>query len=117
MRRAALQLALLAALFPALALVPAPVEAATRCKAIDGDTIRCGRERIRLRGVHAAERGEAGAEAQRRALQRQLDSGEVKIRRRGKDDYGRTLGDVYVNDRKVRQSDVGPRSGRGARPR
>lgn len=92
----------------------APVDAARRCKAIDGDTLRCGRERVRLRDVYAAERGTPGAEAQRRALQRKLHSGEVRIRRHGKDDYGRTLGDVYVNGRKVRQSDVGPRSGHGS---
>lgn len=102
------------ALVPALAWVAAPADAASRCKALDGDTVRCGRERIRLREVYAAERGEPGALAQRRALQRQLDSGEVRIRRRGKDDYGRTLGDVYVNGRKVTQADIGPRGGHGA---
>ena len=114
MRGAVRRLALVLALVPALALVSPPADAAKRCKALDGDTVRCGRERIRLRDVYAAERGEPGAEAQRRALQRQLDSGEVRVRRRGKDDYGRTLGDVYVNGRKVRQSDIGPRGGRGA---
>ncbi len=117
MRRGAQRLALILALVPALAFLPALADAASRCKALDGDTVRCGRERIRLRDVYAAERGEPGALAQRRALQRQLDSGEVRIRRRGKDDYGRTLGDVYVNGRKVRQSDIGPRGGRGARGR
>jgi micrococcal nuclease len=106
----------LAALLVALALAApaAPAQAAKRCRAIDGDTIRCGRERIRLRNVYAAERGEPGAEAARRALQRRLDSGEVRIRRHGRDAYGRTLGDVYVNGRKVRQADIGPRAGHGA---
>ena len=95
-------------------LTAAPAEAAPRCRAIDGDTVRCGRERIRLREVYAAERGTPGAEAERHALQRRLDAGEVKIRRHGKDAYGRTLGDVYVNGRKVSQADVGPRDGRGS---
>lgn len=98
-------------------LAPVPSEAAPRCKAIDGDTVRCGRERIRLREVYAAERGTPGAEAQRRALQRKLESGEVRIRRHGKDDYGRTLGDVYVDGTKLRQSDIGSRGGRGSKPR
>ena len=111
-----LQCAFAAALMLAM-LLPAPADAARRCRALDGDTVRCGRERIRLRDVHAVERGELGALAQRRALQRQLDSGDVRIRRRGKDDYGRTLGDVYVNGRKVTQSDIGPRGGRGANRR
>lgn len=101
----------------ALALAVLPSEAARRCKAIDGDTIRCGRERIRLREVHAAERGTPGAEAARRALQRQLDAGEIRVRRRGKDGYGRTLGDVYVNGRRITQADVGPRGGQGAERR
>jgi len=35
--------------------------------------------------------------------------------RRGQDRYGRTLADVYVNGRKIGQSDVGPRAGRGLR--
>ncbi len=117
MRRAAQRLALILALVPALAFLSPPADAARHCKALDGDTVRCGRERIRLRDVYAAERGEPGALVQRRALQRQLDSGEARIRRRGKDDYGRTLGDVYVNGRKVTQSDVGPRSGRGTNRR
>ena len=101
----------------ALALAALPAEAARRCKAIDGDTIRCGRERIRLREVYAAERGMPGAEAERRALQRQLDAGEIRVRRRGKDSYGRTLGDVYVNGRKITQADVGPRGGKGTERR
>lgn len=107
---------ILASLAVASIALPAPVksEAAPRCKAIDGDTVRCGRERIRLREVYAAERGTPGGEAQRGALQRRLDSGEVRIRRHGKDDYGRTLGDVYVDGRKLRQSDIGARGGRGS---
>jgi len=106
-------LGLLAIALPLL-LAAAPVGAASRCKALDGDTVQCGPERIRLRAVYAAERGAPGADRERRALQRKLDSGEIRIRRRGKDTYGRTLGDVYVNGRKVTQSDIGPRGGRGA---
>lgn len=111
--RIASKLASLAVALIAL-LAAVPVVAAQRCKAIDGDTVRCGHERVRLRDVYAAERGTPGAAAERRALQRKLDSGEVRIRRHGRDDYGRTLGDVYVNGRKVKQSDVGPRGGRGS---
>lgn len=103
---------LLIAVFPLLS--PTHALAASRCRAIDGDTIRCGRERIRLRNVYAAELGSRGAESEQKALQRKLDSGKVSIRRHGKDRYGRTLGDVYVNGRGVTQSDIGPRGGRGA---
>lgn len=99
----------------ALAVLPTgPAQSATRCRALDGDTVRCGRERIRLRDVHAAEKGAPGSAEERRNLQRKLDSGDVRIRRHGKDAYGRTLGDVYVGGRKVTQRDIGPRGGHGA---
>lgn len=107
-----------AALFLALAgflvLWHLPGTAASRCRALDGDTVQCGKERIRLREVYAAEKGSLRAEAERRTLQRKLDSGEVRIRRHGKDAYGRTLGDVYVGGRKITQSDIGPPGGKGA---
>ena len=89
---------------------------AQRCRALDGDTVQCGAERVRLRDVYAAERGEPLAEAQRRALQRRLDRGRVRIVRHGTDPYGRTLGDVYVDGRRVTQLDVGARAGRGSDP-
>jgi micrococcal nuclease len=88
--------------------------AVAACKAVDGDTVRCGKERIRLKGVYAPERHETGGAAAKRSLQRRLDSGQVYVHRYGKDHYGRTVGDVYVNGRRVTQSDVGSRGGRGS---
>lgn len=107
-------LALFLAVAGFLVLWQSPGTAAPRCRALDGDTVQCGKERIRLREVYAAEKGSPGADAERRALQRKLDSGQVRIRRHGKDAYGRTLGDVYVGGRKVTQADIGPRGGKGA---
>lgn len=91
------------------------VHAASSCRAIDGDTVQCGKERVRLRGVYAAEKSGPGGEQARANLQRKLHSGEVRVARRGKDKYGRTLGDVYVSGRKVTQSDIGLKGGRGAK--
>ena len=52
----------------------------------DGDTIRCGRERVRIAN-----------EASRVALTRLLSRGRVMITRLGTDPYGRTLATVSVN--------------------
>lgn len=103
----------------ALALLFAPLAAGAapglRCRALDGDTMQCGAERVRLYDVYAAEWNEPGGREARRKLQRLLASGEVRLVRHGADRYGRTLADVYVNGRRVVQADIGPRAGRGLR--
>lgn len=71
--------------------------------AIDGDTIRCGSERIRLIGIDAPEMsGCHGAKgrvcvpgdphASRRSLAQALKARPLLIERTGKDRYGRSLG-------------------------
>lgn len=75
--------------------------------AVDGDTLRCGGERIRLLGIDAPEmpghcrRGRQCVEgdpyAAKAALAGML-SGEATIERRGRDRYGRTLARVRVNN-------------------
>ncbi len=106
----------LAAAAALLALAPLAAQA-ERCRALDGDTMQCGAERVRLYDVYAAEWNEPGGRAARRNLQRVLASGEVRLVRHGQDRYGRTLADAYVNGRKIVQSDIGPRAGRGLRSR
>ncbi len=76
------------------------------CAAIDGDTIRCGRERIRLIGIDAPElaghcrRGrvcvEGDGEASRRSLAARMEGWQITARRFGRDRYGRTLALVYA---------------------
>ena len=97
---------MIAALFLALACArcappPPPEPLTVACTATDGDTIRCGEERIRLTGIDAPElpghcrKGRACApgdpQAARRALAAALASGPLTIRRTGHDRYGRTL--------------------------
>lgn len=71
--------------------------------AVDGDTLRVGRERIRLTGIDAPEihgcphyrtcvRGDG--QASKRSLQGMM-SGPLSIRRLGVDRYGRTLAIVH----------------------
>lgn len=75
--------------------------------AIDGDTLRCGRERIRLLGIDAPEmpghcrRGRRCVKgdpfASKAALAAAIARGPATIDRRGYDRYGRTLARVRVN--------------------
>ena len=77
------------------------------CSVIDGDTIRCGGERIRLTGIDAPELGacrprgrrcvSGDGEASTRSLQELIGRGQVRIVRLGFDRYRRTLAVVYVN--------------------
>lgn len=77
-----------------------PPETIRRCVATDGDTLRCGKERIRLLAIDAPElpghcrSGRACAPGDpagsKRSLERALSSS-MTIRRIGEDRYGRTL--------------------------
>ncbi len=83
---------------PILTLLAA---AGLTCTATDGDTIRCGRERVRLIGIDAPElpghcrtgRNCAPGDpwASKAALARLLRSGPITLERHGTDHYGRTL--------------------------
>lgn len=78
----------------------------TGCTATDGDTIRCGDERIRLIGIDAPElpghcrKGRRCAPgdpvASQRSLTDALARGPATIDRHGQDRYGRTLASVSV---------------------
>jgi endonuclease YncB( thermonuclease family) len=70
------------------------------CHAVDGDTLRCGRERIRLVGIDTAEMpghcrsGRACVEGDPFAAKAALSgaiAGSMEIERLGTDRYGRTL--------------------------
>lgn len=69
--------------------------------AIDGDTIRIGTDRIRLRGIDTPELNEPGGQAARLRLQQLLKEGPVRIVPHGQDVYGRTVADVLVDGRNV----------------
>ena len=103
------------AIFLVLAVASCSASAGERCIAIDGDTLVCNRQKIRLTNVYAAELNEPGGHGSKRRLQALIASGEVTLRPFGHDRYGRTLAEVYVNGRRVEQADIGPRAGRGAR--
>ena len=93
-----------------LVLVGLPAWAGERCAAIDGSTLRCGSERVRIEDLRAPKLGEPGGEEARQRLQRLIRSGELTIQRGNQDRYGRTRARVYVNGNRVTQLDVTPRS-------
>lgn len=94
---------------------PARSAASARCLAIDGDTLVCSRQKVRLTNVYAAELNEAGGRAAKRRLQALVASGDVRIRPLGHDRYGRILAEIYVGGRRIEQEDIGPRAGNGSR--
>ena len=68
---------------------------------VDGDTLRVGSERIRLRGIDTPELSEPGGQAARQRLEQLLKEGPIRIVPHGQDVYGRTVADVFVNGKNV----------------
>jgi micrococcal nuclease len=87
--------------------------AGERCSAIDGSTLQCGRERVRVEGLSAPRLQDPGGQEARNRLQRRIQAGELVIERKGRDRYGRTLGRAYVDGNRITQLDV-TKSGRGS---
>lgn len=92
---------LITAVFLSLLLLAAPAQARQACRAIDGDSLVCGSERIRIMGLDAPElRGQCRAEIRlaRNAHTRmqQLVARGVTLERRGRDRYRRTLAVVRL---------------------
>ena len=85
----------------ALLLLLAASPPAAACVAVDGDTLRCGVERVRLLGIDAPELPGHCQQARRcapgdpyastRSLRAALARGSITLRRFGTDHYGRTL--------------------------
>ncbi len=72
-----------------------------QAQVIDGDTIRYGAERIRIRGLNAPELTEPGGRDALVRLSQILREGTIRIVPHGKDVYDRTVADVFVNDQNV----------------
>ena len=103
-----------APLLLSLCLAFAGNAAAERCLAIDGDTLVCNRQKVRLTNVYAAELNQAGGGAAKRRLQALVTGREIFLKPYGRDRYGRLLAEAYVDGRRIEQADIGPRAGRGS---
>lgn len=73
-------------------------------RAVDGDTIRVGGERIRLRGIDTPEMSEFDGPAAKRRLEELLRHGPIRIVPHGRDVYNRLLADVFVNEQNVAET-------------
>ena len=82
--------------------------AGERCRALDGQTLLCGSEKVLVEGVHAPSLKHPGGELARDRLQKRISSGELIIDRRGFDQWGYTLARVYVGGDRVTQITVDP---------
>ena len=79
-----------------------------RCRALDGQTLQCGADKVLIEGIKAPTLKQPGGELARQRLQKRLNTGEVVVERRGFDQWGRTLGRLYVGGERITDLDVGP---------
>ncbi|MDH5740132.1 MAG: thermonuclease family protein [Nitrospira sp.] len=69
--------------------------------AVDGDTIRVGGERIRLRGIDTPEMSEFEGQTAKQRLEELLRTGPIRIVPHARDVYDRLVADVFVNGQNV----------------
>ncbi|TAJ10188.1 MAG: hypothetical protein EPO61_03390 [Nitrospirae bacterium] len=86
-----------------LRMAPAPAITLDpwKIRVIDGDTFAYGADRIRLRSIDTPEKDQSGGFEATQRLDALLHEGTVTMVTDALDPYGRTLADVYVNDRNV----------------
>lgn len=70
-------------------------------RVVDGDTIRVGSERIRLRGIDTPEMSEFDGAVAKQKLEEFLRSGPIRIVPYARDVYNRLIADVFVNGENV----------------
>jgi micrococcal nuclease len=71
---------------------------------VDGDTIRVGSERIRLRGIDTPEMSEIQGPAAKQRLEELLRTGPIRIVLHARDGYDRLVADVFVNGQNVAET-------------
>lgn len=99
----------------ALLSVVATAYAGERCFALDGQTLQCGPEKVLVEGIKAPALSHPEGEQARQRLQKRIGSGELVIERRGFDQWGRTLGRVFVAGDRVTQLSVSPGAPKNSR--
>jgi hypothetical protein len=75
---------------------------ATACQVLDDRTLKCGREVVILRNIHANGKSPSVVERARQWLEQVMRSGEVKLVRSNRDHYGRVIADLYVENQRIR---------------
>lgn len=70
-------------------------------RVVDADTVRIGRERIRLLDVDCPERNAPGGAAATELMRALVHGHPVTVQRHGRDRYGRTLARLYLGSTHV----------------
>jgi endonuclease YncB( thermonuclease family) len=89
-----------------IAAVAGAASAGERCHALDGNTLQCGAERVKVDGLSQPLLHEPGGEQARQRLERRIQSGELVLRRKGRDKWGRTLARAYLNGNRITDLDL-----------
>lgn len=61
------------------------------CAAIDGDTLKCGKERVRLTEIDAPEMNTQSGKVAKQKMRKMVEGQKISCSRKGRDRYGRTL--------------------------
>jgi endonuclease YncB( thermonuclease family) len=77
----------------------------TITRVIDGDTLEAGGRTLRLIGIDTPELSTRDGKRLQRMLEKLLQSKQVMVTEHGKDQYGRTLANVFVPEMKMNLSD------------
>lgn len=81
---------------------PLPPVDVTDCDVVGANSLRCGSELLRIRGIAAGGSSQKSQAAARARLARIMQSGEVKFVRWARDHYGRVPVDLYIDGARVR---------------
>ena len=79
-----------------------PAVDVTDCDVLDANSLKCGTELLRIRGISAAGKSAAALTRARQWLETFMQSGEVKLVRHARDHYGRVIVELYVDGSRVR---------------
>jgi micrococcal nuclease len=118
MRTALLLPVVLLALAGCVDEAPHPDEVRQDCRAVDGDTLRCPDQTVRLRGVDTPEivgRCTAEREAARAARARlaEIAADGLALRPHGQDRFGRTVATLVTHGGRARPAARGPKAAVG----
>ena len=89
-----------------IAALAGVASAGERCRALDGNTLQCGEERVKVDGLRQPLLHEPGGEQARQRLERRIQSGELVLRRKGRDKWGRSLARAYVDGNRISDLDL-----------
>lgn len=71
------------------------------CRVVDGDTLKCGKDYIRLKRIDAPEMSELGGAKSKRKMQDLTKEGRIRCDGKSRDKYGRILAECFNGRRNL----------------